>query len=329
MATTMAGKSTIGYSVFMLAWFLARLFLGDRIWWLMLLNRYVIYLFIPILIFVLWAGFKRQFKPLIPLLIPVALFSFLYYPYLIPKFNQTPESTGIQLRVMTYNVLFSNFDYDAVAKVVLADQHDLVALQEVQPEMMDALKERLQDQYPFSIMGNQNNFGTTAVFSRHPFSESYVLNLEVDRPAVVIKTEIDGQQITFVSAHLLAYGFRWIRIVDFPRVVMERTAEQNRQVEIILNDLAEETNSVILACDCNTYETASSYRLLEDWLTNSTRSAGWNPLQPKPAGVHVDNDLRHIDYIWFRGALSPVGVYTVTDTGGSDHRPVIANFTFE
>ncbi|MFN8426131.1 MAG: hypothetical protein U0X87_07700 [Anaerolineales bacterium] len=54
------------------------------------------------------------------LLVPVILFALIYYPYL---FLQTSKKThrGLNtLTVMTYNVLFSNNDYDAAAD---ADPH--------------------------------------------------------------------------------------------------------------------------------------------------------------------------------------------------------------
>lgn len=111
---------------------------------------------------------------------------------------------------MTYNVLYSNTDYDAIANVILTYQPDLVALQEVKVEMMDALKDRLVNDYPYSLMGTENDFGTTAVFSKYPFADSYVLNLQADRPATIVKTNIKGQNITFAAVHLLAYGLQWV-----------------------------------------------------------------------------------------------------------------------
>jgi endonuclease/exonuclease/phosphatase family metal-dependent hydrolase len=53
---------------------------------------------------------------------------------------------------MAFNVLYTNADYDAVADLILEYQPDLVALQEVQPEMMRRLKERLKGSYP--VAGN-------------------------------------------------------------------------------------------------------------------------------------------------------------------------------
>ena len=154
----------IAYVILISTWFVSWLIVGDTNWWLVLLNRIVPYLFVPIFLFLAWGISSRQFKLMIPLLVPGLIFICMYHPYLFPKPAQ-PFDKNHQLRVMTYNVLFSNMDYDAVANVVLTQQPDLVALQEVQPEMMNALEERLGDDYPYSFMGTENAYGTTAVLA--------------------------------------------------------------------------------------------------------------------------------------------------------------------
>ena len=105
-----------------------------------------------------------------------------------------------------------------MANVILTHRPDLIALQEVQPDMMGALKERLEEEYPYSLMGFRKQYGTTAVFSRHPVTDSYVLDLKADRPAVVIKTKIKNREVTFIAAHLLAYGLWWVDWEDVPDI---------------------------------------------------------------------------------------------------------------
>jgi len=39
-----------------------------------------------------------------------------------------------------------------VSRVILAHRPDLVALQEIQPEMMDSLKESLAGEYPYTVI---------------------------------------------------------------------------------------------------------------------------------------------------------------------------------
>lgn len=316
---------TAGYSLLTLLWFISWLLVRDANWWLVLMNRGVPYIFIPTLFLAVWIVFVRQPKRLMPLLVPVIIFAILYYPYLFPKFAQPTDGSN-SLKVMTYNVLFSNYDYDAVANVVLTYKPDLVALQEVQPEMMSELEERLKEEYPYSLMGTPNDYGTTAVFSRHPVSEAYVLDLQADRPAVVVKTEINDQEVTFVSVHLLAYNLWWTKLKDIPATVMERTFNQNRQANLILGESRIRQGIVLVGCDCNSYETSSSYRILGSRLNNSAREVGWVLGVDVFPGAKQDTDLQHIDYVWYRGAITPINVFKITDSGGSDHLPVLAVF---
>lgn len=316
----------IAYAILISVWLVSWLTFGDANWWLVLLNRFAPFLFIAIPIFLIWGFRLRQYRQLWLLLIPYLIFTWLYHPYLFPQVPQI-SSGQTQFSVMTYNVLFSNHDYDAVAKAVLTYEPDLVALQEVQPEMMDELEERLGRMYPYSMLGTENNYGTTAIFSKTPLTESHVLDLQADRPAVVVKTSIGEQEVTFVAVHLLAYNLRWTKLKDIPEVVMQRTADQNRQAAILLNELNDEKGIIIVGCDCNSYETASSYRVLAQSLNNAAREVGWL-LKAAPAGLRQDLSLQHIDYVWFRGPIEPAHMYKVRDDGGSDHKPVLALFNF-
>ena len=317
---------TLIYTAFLLIWFGLWLTIGDGFWWLTLLNRLVPYLFVPAPVLILPALLNRQRWLILALLIPAALFIFLYQPYLIPRPTQAQAGEAAGLKVMTYNVLFSNSNYQAVANVILTYQPDLVALQEVQPEMIDELVKRLADAYPYHLMGHHNQYGTTAAFSRHPLRDAYVLDLQADRPAVVLKVDVEGREITFISAHLLAYGLWWVPWLDIPATVNLRTFNQNRQAQLILEEIQKAAGPVIVACDCNSKETSSSYRLLNGYLTNAARQVGWVINQRSLPGAASDTNLQHIDYVFYRGALTPDGVYTIQDSGGSDHLPVLTFF---
>ena len=316
------------YSISILLWYVSWLTIGDRNWWLVLLNRFPVYLFELGLFLGIVALLTRRRKLLLPLLLPALIFIRLYYPYLLPKpAKPIPESEV--LKVMTYNVLYSNTDYDAIANVILESQPDLVALQEVPPDMMDALVERLLDEYPYHSFGTDHDFGTSAIFSRYPLVDSYVLDLKAPRPATVVKIETNDKEVLFVAAHLRPYNLWWTQLKDVPATIMERTREQNRQAEMILNQISEENDIVIFGCDCNSYETASTYRMLDQYLDNSAREVGLLWMRDAFSGAEQDISLNHIDFVWYRGAIEPIRVYTILNSGGSDHLPVLATFRWK
>lgn len=291
-----------------------------------MLNRVVPYLFLPVLIFLGWIVSTREYKLAALLILPLSIFGNLYHPYIFPQFAN-PTEIEPDLTVMTYNVLFSNFDYDAVANVVLTYGPDLVALQEVLPEMMSALEDRLGDDYPYSIHGTNNDYAVTAVFSRYPLSEASVIAFGEDHRSVIVRAEVNDETVTFAAVHLKAYGLQWVSpLTNIPSEIVRRTDAQNRQVEMLWEALQNEPGPVIIGCDCNSKETSSSYRMLDRWFENSAYQVGWRFPGIELAGARQDTNMQHIDFIWYRGALEPVAAYEIKDSGGSDHRPLLAVF---
>ena len=173
------------------------------------------------------------------------------------------------------------------------------------------------------------DFGVTAVFSRFPFTYTKVLDLQAPRPATIIKTNIGDQEVTFIAAHLLAYNLWWTKLKDIPETVMERTFHQNRQAALILDQVTDSDGIVILGCDCNSYETSSSCRMFDQALDNSSRNTDVLAALDFPAGAKRDLYPWHIDYVWYKGDVRPVGTYKITDSGGSDHLPVLSIFVID
>lgn len=326
-ATSRFHPVALGYSLFLSIWFGLWLRTGDTFWWMMLLNRAVPYLFLPTLPLFGWALFRRHNRGLLLLCVPTILFLFLYWPYTIPRLEQ--HYGAKDLRVMTYNLLYSNNDHQPIISIIETYQPDLVALQEVQPAMMAALTKELYKEYRYSLMGFEHPYGTTATFSRYPVSSAYVLDLHADRPAIVMKLNTRDRTIVFANVHLLAYGLNWVPWYDIPQTIRQRTYEQNRQAQRILEEITHhQADITILACDCNSQETSSSYRLLNRSLTNTAREVGWAINAPALPNARRDSDLQHIDYIFYGGEIRAQAVYIIQDSGGSDHWPLIADLSF-
>ncbi|MEM8862396.1 MAG: endonuclease/exonuclease/phosphatase family protein, partial [Chloroflexota bacterium] len=312
------------YFLSIIVWLLLWLIIQDGLWWLVLINRFAFYLFAPVPVLLLLTAVFKHWRWFAALLFPAALFIWLYAPYVIPK---PANDTKPDFKVLTYNVLHENRSYDQVAQIILSYSPDFVALQEVRPEMMVAIQERLDEEYPHSKLGDHHDYGTTAVLSRHPLTNSYSLDLKEDRPAAVVTSEINGQPVMFISAHLNPYGlFHWPWL-ERPGIVNLRTQTQNRQVEILLETIDQFDGTILLACDCNSLETSRSMRMLQSRLQNSSREFGWRPFANAPDNLKVDDNLRRIDYVWHNGKdLQTAGAYLLNDWGGSDHAPLLVEF---
>ena len=316
---------TLIYVVAILIWFGLWLVVGDGWWWMMGLNRYATnFLFRPAPFIFLLAFLSRRPSIIAATALPLLIFYFIYWPYLTPRPAIPLEKPD--LKVLTYNILYSNENDQAIAQTIQGYEPDLVALQEVQPEMMDKLIHNLTEDYPHYQMGTQNPYGTTAIFSRTPFSKAYVLNLEDDRPAVVVQTMVQGQPITFISAHLRAYSLYWVPLNIIIPTMNERTRNQARQAQIILNEIEKQDGLVILGCDCNSQETSVSRRLLNSQLYNAARQVGWRIGDAVPDDLRQDTNIRHIDYVFYKGSAQAVGAYHQLEAGGSDHLPLLVSF---
>lgn len=314
------------YILLLCVWYTAWLTLGDVTWWLVVMHRVVPYLFLPVPLFFVWELWQRRYKRLLLLMLPVSMFLSLYHPYVIPKAANVRDA---ELSVMTYNVLYSNLDYAGVADVIRHQDADLVALQEVQPDMMDALRQRLASEYPYSMMGTIHDYGTTAVFSKQPFRNANILDLGADRPAVIVQTEVNGRTVTLAAVHLMAYGLQWVAWPEIPGAILEKTRIQNKQVEILMDQLDQESGIVLVACDCNTKETSTSYRMLDASFDSAAYTVGWRWNAQNLPDVTPDTNLQHIDYVFYRGLLQPVRAHTVNDSGGSDHLAVVTRFVLD
>lgn len=313
------------YLAFVLIWFALWLTMWDYFWWMTILNARVTYLAMLAPFLACGAVLTRQYRLALMALTPWLIVSALFWPYWIPR--PTLPTASSDFTMMTYNIRFGNHQADRVVEVILTHQPDFVALQEVQPTMMTALTKRLAHQYPYSLMGDEHPYGTTALFSQHPFQTRNILDLQADRPAVVATVLIDEHPVTIISAHLLAYGLRWVSLADIPAVVTQKTFEQNRQAARLLAFIQSQPGIVLLGCDCNSKETSSSYRLLNRIMPNAARTVGWRPNQPIPQNSHADvSNWLHIDYLFYRGPLSPTAVLKIEDSGGSDHLPVMGYF---
>ncbi len=128
--------------------------------------------------------------------------------------------------------------------------------------------------------------------------------------------------VTCVSTHF-----------DFSAVVQERSAR------IIIDELSTLPSNmpVILMGDFNTTPSSPCYRLLTGTapttrLSSSFKNVFNSPFPGTYHGFSGKQDDRHIDWILYRGHVTPLSQAVITQPFGnqylSDHFPVIAEFTY-
>jgi endonuclease/exonuclease/phosphatase (EEP) superfamily protein YafD len=69
--------------------------------------------------------------------------------------------------------------------------------------------------------------------------------------------------------------------------------------------------------------------MIDQVLDNSARNVGLLLIGNELPGAKQDISLNHIDYVWYKGDVMPVRTYKITDSGGSDHLPVLSVFVID
>lgn len=320
-------RAAIAYCLLIATWFIANRLLHDQNWLSILANHIAFLYFLPLWVLVPITLFTRRWLTCLLFLIPLAIFFYFHSAQLKP--SALPGTQTADLRIATYNILGSNRDVDGIVTNITRIDADLIALQEFKQSNHEPILDAVAPIYPFQHV-NPNEDGIPVVLlSKYPFDSLTFLDLQARRPAIIATVTIEGQQIGVVSAHLnpifFAYHNRLIQ--DIPAAVEQYGREKHRQVAILEDALSDYDNlPLFLACDCNTRSTARARWMLDAFLDDSADVLGW-PLRSSPfEWAEFERRVGRIDYVWYRGQVRPIGVYVVKDAGGSDHRPVFADF---
>lgn len=310
-----------------LIWTLLWVFRGDWGWGMIALDHFGSLLLLLVGLTFLFTLFKGHGCLSTLLLPPLMLGLFLFGGYWLPQLNTDPSPPD--LTVMTFNVLWENTDYPAIAQLIRTHRPDLLALQEVGPALFDYLQTELAGEYIAFQMASQPTGSTTAIVSRYPIDNVTILDLGAIRPAVIVDLTMNERRATFVSSHLLYYGWQRMPWSALPDLVELVHRQQNEQVQQLIAELVErERDLYILGCDCNSSDLSSTQQTLNGYFQNAAKATGWVIPQPRRPRLGPYYFPLRVDYIFYRGALLPRGTYTIYDNAGSDHFPVIAYFNF-
>jgi vancomycin resistance protein VanJ len=314
------------YTAAILLWLLGRFLLSDRLWWLALLNTYSLYLFLPLPFLLLLALFKKLRPLLLPLFIPLVAFLFQYGDLFWPTLQPKPSVTIVT--VTSFNVLYSNDNYDALANTIRATSADIIGLQEASLHHQEALNERLApNNYPYQHFNADYRYGDAAILSRYPIEQVTTFPFPPRELILHATVNVDGRRLHVFVAHLMPTGGMALEGLG-PRVT-ENFGLRAAEIEMLREQMANLDAPAILLCDCNLTPPADTYRTLNTFLTDSFREAGWGlghtgiPVRPYLPNLY----LSRIDYIWHSAGLTATRA-TVGSAGGSDHLPITAQLYF-
>jgi endonuclease/exonuclease/phosphatase (EEP) superfamily protein YafD len=317
--------SAIGHGLFIVAYFAARVVIGERLAAVGVMNTAMpvwllpAFVFAPLILIFFLHDRRWLIRLLLLQLIPILAFFALYGSYFIPRaiVNAAEVDDLPQLTVLSYNISYQNHDAAAMNDFLRAVDADVVLMQEfVSWRLTRNLPPLIEDFYP-----HQGAKQTKGFFTRLPMLESDTWSSVHNRGQQRIVVEVDGAPVTIYNVHLSRPSFN-------PRSFS--ISQRDRQLTEVLERVEAETNDyVLVAGDFNLTDQSGAYQRLTERFTDSYRAVGrgigmtspdWGFFHPALAPLPA---IRRIDYLFHNDNLQTVSVEVLPATGLSDHRPLL------
>jgi endonuclease/exonuclease/phosphatase (EEP) superfamily protein YafD len=240
-----------------------------------------------------------------------------------PPLSSTPPTPGApQLTVMTYNVEFHSAGEPTTLDAIGADDADVIAMQEITPEMADLIGAKYAGLYPHQLFAPAGGTDGLAVISRYEL---------VDRglhpspggwhPAWHVDVDVPGIPLQLLNVHL-----RSLLTGNSGALQSYSSTEADHVLEIDdLSSQCETGRSNLVVGDFNEGPDGDAVGVLEgEGYANALPA--FHPGQPTWRYRSVAGQLEEtVDHILYDETLRPLNAW-VEGKGRSDHLPVLAHF---
>lgn len=322
------------YAAFLLFFLLLRITpLGEH-WCLRLAADFLPLLFAPLAILVpatLLCGRSKVVRGFVCL--PCLLFALLYGRLFLPQPSVASSSSEGGLSVMSYNVTRGAPGVDNVLEILGSEAADVVALQEVTPQLAQALS-GLSELYPYmALHPTLDGYDGCGVLSRFPVLEDEAFPLvEGAHLYQRVLLDVNGHPVHLLNVHLQPPDLQVLRLGS--RLFVPAgydTTIQDEELERLLADLDVLEGRVLVVGDLNMTDQSAGYGELARRLGDSYREAGWGFGHTFPdletRSLRIPFRVVRIDYIFHSSEMAAYRAY-VGDRGGPDHRFVVAELSF-
>jgi endonuclease/exonuclease/phosphatase (EEP) superfamily protein YafD len=326
------------YAITMLLWWSLHSWLGDSVWWLALLNSFVPYLFLPIVLLLPICLFCRSWSCWAGVVLPTLVFVGLYGQLFLPGWSAPVATGNIPLTVMTFNV-WGGSQSQQTAQVILDNgSPDIVALQELTPEMAEVLLEEVGKEYPYHIFDAQARHRGMGILSRYPLIEIDSSHLANSAWQIQIaRIEAESGDFTFYNVHpnatnILIYFEEGLSVADNVQASFEL---RKQLIESLVADIDQHQGSVIVAGDFNSTDQTEVYQLMRGVLKDAHRTVGWGFGHTFPAyagsfrGIPIFPRQMRIDMIFYSPEFVPLSSRVGKTYGESDHLPVMVQLIWQ
>ncbi|MCJ8281388.1 MAG: endonuclease/exonuclease/phosphatase family protein, partial [Rivularia sp. ALOHA_DT_140] len=194
------------YVILFSLWILLRFLFFDSLWVLALINTVALYIFVPLIIFLPFALFFKRWNLLFGLCFPLGLFIGLYSSFFISSLS-TPISQNQQtIKVMTFNMLRSNTDYNSIVKMVTENNPDIIGLQEVTPQAEPILIKRFEKDYPYHAFHPVELSHNVGILSRFPIDKPITFPEPPIKRGIQVTLRLNnGEPLEAIFTHLIPF----------------------------------------------------------------------------------------------------------------------------
>ncbi len=219
-------------------------------------------------------------------------------------------SQPADLRLMMYNIYYQNNDLDAVVAEVAAHEPDVVFLMEYSFAIQAQIEAEFAD-YPYRLIEPSRMTSGVALFSRVPLTASRVYRFDGTRiPIIEVTFDVVGQAVTLVGGHPWPPIDRWANLHALQVADVQRVAELVDGPLIVAGDF----NAAPWSFALRQLQAAAGVQDTRRGLGGLTTWAG-----PPPVRLSLDHVFASDELV--------VQSYAYGQSGGSDHRPIIVDFS--
>lgn len=331
---------TLIYLLFMLAYLVLRLTVGDGNTRLALVNSFAYLLFIPLPLLLILAFIARSRMALLRLL-PVLLVVLVWIgPRFLPKPIVSARETKT-IRVFTANTWVSNSLPDLLETRLRESDADVLCIEEVKPNFATEHLPKFQPLYPYqTVQPDPTRPGDTYILSRYPILDVKTIDLGIagfpnPQRAVI---QIDSHMLAVYAVHMAwplnedaveATGLNYY--VQLMLAFDDHL--RNQQIDNLITYLKAEPLPYVVAGDFNMSDFSATYGKLAAMMHDSFIEDGQGLGGSWPVTTHNNMPkwlppLIRIDYIWHSNELRTIRAWQGAETG-SDHLPLLAELAFE
>jgi endonuclease/exonuclease/phosphatase (EEP) superfamily protein YafD len=285
------------------------------------------WLILFVLFMAILAGLARRIWLALALAIPAVAIGFTFVPLFLPNRQTVPPPNSLTLKVMSFNLHYIQ-ETSGVLEIIRQEDPDILLLQELNPAAVGSLLDELRNVYPRQGVDVVNQVGSMneeeigfnqAILSRFPVKH---ISAEFDKgraQKVVIETPL---------ASIAVWNVHPLPPFLFP------PEWHDSQISRLATDIAATTGPLIVGGDFNATDQSITYQAISRHLKNAYQQAGQGLGFGYPAPPYTFMDLPlpkgplwRIDHIFYSQDFTANSARTVTNGGGSDHFPMVAELS--